>query len=158
MKAVWGWWEQWKLNMQVIQKKKRIQKQQVLKFFIHKLDASLQITVHGQNFFKCRMKNKTKMSQLCQTWQSVCWCQKMKWKWDNESFQHTIQLEKRPSPFTTAWLSNFYHLFISSLTSFSIFEGRDHASPWRVFCTRRNRIFWKKTKQKTLIFLCHQFL
>lgn len=32
----------------------------ILKFFIHKLDASLQITVHGQNFFKWKMRNKRK--------------------------------------------------------------------------------------------------
>lgn len=32
----------------------------ILKFFIHKLDASLQITVHVQNFFKWKMKNKRK--------------------------------------------------------------------------------------------------
>ena len=38
----------------------------VLKFFIHKLDAGLQSTVHGQNF-KCKMRNKSKASQLCKT-------------------------------------------------------------------------------------------
>lgn len=42
----------------------------------------------------------------------------------NESFQHTVQLEKRASLFTTAWPPNVNHLFMSPLTSFGFWvEG-----------------------------------
>lgn len=52
----------------------------ILKFFIHKLDASLQITVHGQNFFKWKMNIKENQSEPAVPDLIICWCQKMNWQ------------------------------------------------------------------------------
>lgn len=49
----------------------------ILKFFIHKLDASLQITVHGQNVFKWKMKNENQSEPTVPGLIKFCPCQKM---------------------------------------------------------------------------------
>lgn len=58
----------------------------ILKFFIHKLDASLQITVHGQNVFKWKIKNQTKASRRCQAWSSFVRARKWIDSWDKTIF------------------------------------------------------------------------
>lgn len=99
------------------------------------------------------MKNKTKMSQLCQTSQSVCWCQKMKWKWEKWVFStHNPVREACKSFHHSMTIKLLSSLNILSDQSFSIFEGCHHTSPWRVFCTGRNRIFKKQNKKR--LFSC----
>ena len=131
--------QQWKLNHLHILVTQIIHREAsktaiILKFFIHKLDASLQITVHGQNFFKWKMNIKENQSEPAVPDLIICLLvpENELATERNQSFQHTVQLEKRASLFTMAWLSNLNHLLLSLLSRVLAFRREAITRGWNL--------------------------